>query len=112
MWHSPFLPPPSAPSCSLPAATMGCGLRKLEDPDDSSPGKIFSTLKRPQVETKTDSAYEYILLDFTLEGRYLVSAVLCVKGLNGQKFSLFYFFRLHMGKLIHKNLSTPVTVIH
>ncbi|XP_044287977.1 raftlin-2 isoform X2 [Varanus komodoensis] len=47
---------------------MGCGLRKLEDPDDSSPGKIFSTLKRPQVETKTDSAYEYILLDFALEG--------------------------------------------
>ncbi|XP_060113382.1 raftlin-2 [Heteronotia binoei] len=47
---------------------MGCGLRKLEDPDDSSPGKIFSTLKRPQVETKTDCAYEYILLDFTLEG--------------------------------------------
>lgn len=47
---------------------MGCGLRKLEDPDDSSPGKIFSTLKRPQVETKTDSAYEYVLLDFTLEG--------------------------------------------
>ncbi|XP_061464118.1 raftlin-2 isoform X2 [Rhineura floridana] len=46
---------------------MGCGLRKLEDPDNSSPGKIFSTLKRPQVETKTDSAYEYILLDFTLE---------------------------------------------
>ncbi|XP_071418712.1 raftlin-2 isoform X2 [Pithys albifrons albifrons] len=46
---------------------MGCGLRKLEDPDDSSPGKIFSTLKRPQVETKTDSAYEYVLLDFTLE---------------------------------------------
>ncbi|XP_053133659.1 raftlin-2 isoform X2 [Hemicordylus capensis] len=50
------------------ALTMGCGLRKLEDPDDSSPGKIFSTLKRPQVETKTDSAYEYVLLDFTLEG--------------------------------------------
>ncbi|XP_029461903.1 raftlin-2 [Rhinatrema bivittatum] len=46
---------------------MGCGLRKLEDPDDSSPGKIFSTLKRPQVETKTDSTYEYLLLDFTLE---------------------------------------------
>lgn len=46
---------------------MGCGLRKLEDPDDSSPGKIFSTLKRPQVETKTEFAYEYILLDFTLQ---------------------------------------------
>ncbi|XP_059133925.1 raftlin-2 isoform X1 [Peromyscus eremicus] len=46
---------------------MGCGLRKLEDPDDSSPGKIFSTLKRPQVETKTELAYEYALLDFTLQ---------------------------------------------
>ncbi|XP_016051022.1 PREDICTED: raftlin-2 [Miniopterus natalensis] len=46
---------------------MGCGLRKLEDPDDSSPGKIFSTLKRPQVETKTEIAYEYVLLDFTLQ---------------------------------------------
>ncbi|XP_052004507.1 raftlin-2 [Xyrauchen texanus] len=47
---------------------MGCGLRKLEEPEDSSPGKIYSTLKRPQVETKTDSVYEYVLLDFSLEG--------------------------------------------
>ncbi|XP_060684001.1 raftlin-2 isoform X2 [Hemiscyllium ocellatum] len=46
---------------------MGCGLRKLEESDDSSPGKIFSTLKRPQVETKTDVSYEYLLLDFTLD---------------------------------------------
>lgn len=46
---------------------MGCGLRKLGDPDESSPGKIFSTLKRPQVETKTEFAYEYALLDFTLQ---------------------------------------------
>ncbi|XP_042192496.1 raftlin-2 isoform X2 [Callorhinchus milii] len=46
---------------------MGCGLRKLEEPDDSSPGKIFSTLKRSQVETKTNISYEYLLLDFTLE---------------------------------------------
>ncbi|XP_048391265.1 raftlin-2 [Stegostoma tigrinum] len=46
---------------------MGCGLRKLEEPDDSSPGKIFSTLKRPQVETKIDISYEYLLLDFTLD---------------------------------------------
>lgn len=46
---------------------MGCGLRKLGDPEDSSPGKIFSTLKRPQVETKTEVAYEYVLLDFTLQ---------------------------------------------
>ncbi|XP_041118229.1 raftlin-2-like isoform X1 [Polyodon spathula] len=47
---------------------MGCGLRKLEDPEHSSPGKIYSTLKRPQVETKTDTVYEYTMLDFTLEG--------------------------------------------
>ncbi|XP_059895811.1 raftlin-2 [Gadus macrocephalus] len=47
---------------------MGCGLRKLEDPEDSSPGKIYSTLKRPQVETKTDTVFEYVLLDFSLEG--------------------------------------------
>uniref|UniRef100_A0A3Q3LQB2 Raftlin family member 2 n=1 Tax=Mastacembelus armatus TaxID=205130 RepID=A0A3Q3LQB2_9TELE len=47
---------------------MGCGLRKLEDPEDSSPGKIYSTLKRPQVETRTDTVYEYVLLDFSLEG--------------------------------------------
>lgn len=46
---------------------MGCGLRKLDDPEDSSPGKIFSTLKRPQVETKAEVAYEYVLLDFTLQ---------------------------------------------
>ncbi|KAJ8255246.1 hypothetical protein GJAV_G00202720 [Gymnothorax javanicus] len=49
---------------------MGCGLRKLEDPEDSSPGKIYSTLKRPQVETKTDTVYEYVLLDFSLEGSW------------------------------------------
>uniref|UniRef100_A0A8C6KRE0 Raftlin family member 2 n=2 Tax=Nothobranchius furzeri TaxID=105023 RepID=A0A8C6KRE0_NOTFU len=47
---------------------MGCGLRKLEDPEDSSPGKIYSTLKRPQVESRTDAVYEYVLLDFSLEG--------------------------------------------
>ncbi|TNN03790.1 raftlin-2 [Takifugu rubripes] len=47
---------------------MGCGLRKLEEPEDSSPGKIYSTLKRAQVETRTDSVYEYVLLDFSLEG--------------------------------------------
>lgn len=54
----------------MPASEdMGCGLRKLEDPEDSSPGKIYSTLKRPQVETKSDIVYEYVLLDFSLEGR-------------------------------------------
>ncbi|XP_018417511.1 PREDICTED: raftlin-2 [Nanorana parkeri] len=54
---------------------MGCGLRKLEDSDDSSPGKIFSTLKRPQVETKTDLAYEYVLLDFSLEASLNINAI-------------------------------------
>ncbi|TSU62985.1 Raftlin-2 [Bagarius yarrelli] len=47
---------------------MGCGLRKLEEPEDSSPGKIYSTLRRPQVETKSDIMYDYALLDFSLEG--------------------------------------------
>nr|XP_023661912.1 raftlin-2 [Paramormyrops kingsleyae] len=47
---------------------MGCGLSKLEDREDSSPGKIYSTLKRPQVETKCDVVHEYVLLDFSLEG--------------------------------------------
>lgn len=59
---------------------MGCGLRKLEDPDDSSPGKIFSTLKRPQVETKTDCAYEYMLLDFSLEGMSASRNFKCFRG--------------------------------
>lgn len=64
-----------APSCRCSASgspaseAMGCGLRKLEDPEDSTPGKIYSTLKRPQVETKTETVYEYVLLDFSLEGK-------------------------------------------
>ncbi|XP_048069956.1 raftlin-2 isoform X1 [Ursus arctos] len=60
---------------------MGCGLRKLEDPDDSSPGKIFSTLKRPQVETKTEFAYEYVLLDFTLQGTEVYGCGVILPGL-------------------------------
>lgn len=60
--------PVSGITCAGDPANMGCGLRKLEDPEDSSPGKIYSTLKRPHVETKTDSVYEYVLLDFSLEG--------------------------------------------
>ncbi|KAI4796814.1 hypothetical protein KUCAC02_026741, partial [Chaenocephalus aceratus] len=57
----------------LSSEAMGCGLRKLENPEDSSPGKIYSTLKRPQVETKTETVYEYVLLDFSLEGFTLLS---------------------------------------
>ncbi|MGH0154359.1 UNVERIFIED_CONTAM: hypothetical protein FKN15_072909 [Acipenser sinensis] len=48
------------------AAEMGCGLPKLEKPDENGPGKIYSTLKRPQVETKVGTAYSYCFLDFTL----------------------------------------------
>lgn len=67
---SASLSPPSAECLVVGASdSMGCGLRKLEDPEDSSPGKIYSTLKRAQVETKTDTVYEYVLLDFSLEGR-------------------------------------------
>lgn len=63
---------------------MGCGLRKLEDPEDSSPGKIYSTLKRPQVETKTETVFEYVLLDFSLEGESVIDPlhVLSINALN------------------------------
>lgn len=44
---------------------MGCRLNKLEKRDDKRPGNIYSTLKRPQVETKIDVSYEYRFLDFT-----------------------------------------------
>ncbi|KAM4705132.1 raftlin [Rhinophrynus dorsalis] len=44
---------------------MGCGLNKLEKLDDKRPGNIYSTLKRPHVETKIDVAYEYRYVDFT-----------------------------------------------
>uniref|UniRef100_A0A672SGS5 Raftlin, lipid raft linker 1a n=1 Tax=Sinocyclocheilus grahami TaxID=75366 RepID=A0A672SGS5_SINGR len=38
---------------------MGCGLRKFRQTEDNSPGKIYSTLKRPQVESKIGVAYTY-----------------------------------------------------
>uniref|UniRef100_A0A8C2NAE0 Raftlin, lipid raft linker 1 n=1 Tax=Capra hircus TaxID=9925 RepID=A0A8C2NAE0_CAPHI len=44
---------------------MGCRLNKLEKRDDRRPGNIYSTLKRPQVETKIDVSYEYRFLEFT-----------------------------------------------
>ncbi|XDV39550.1 hypothetical protein PO909_008777 [Leuciscus waleckii] len=43
---------------------MGCGLRKFRQTEDNSPGKIYSTLKRPQVETKIGVAYTYHHVDF------------------------------------------------
>ena len=44
---------------------MGCGLNKLEKRDDRRSGNIYSTLKRPQVETKIDVSYAYRFLEFT-----------------------------------------------
>ncbi|XP_028622620.1 raftlin [Grammomys surdaster] len=44
---------------------MGCSLNKLEKRDEKRPGNIYSTLKRPQVETKVDVTYEYCFLEFT-----------------------------------------------
>ncbi|XP_034377664.1 raftlin isoform X1 [Arvicanthis niloticus] len=44
---------------------MGCSLNKLEKREEKRPGNIYSTLKRPQVETKVDVTYEYCFLDFT-----------------------------------------------
>ncbi|GLD53155.1 raftlin-like protein [Lates japonicus] len=46
---------------------MGCGLRKMKPTsEEDSPGKIYSTLKRPQVETKVGVAYTYRYLDFLI----------------------------------------------
>ncbi|XP_071062029.1 raftlin isoform X3 [Pseudochaenichthys georgianus] len=48
---------------------MGCGLRKMKPmSEENSPGKIYSTLKRPQVETKVGVAYTYRYLDFLIGG--------------------------------------------
>lgn len=55
---------------------MGCGLNKLEKHDEKRPGNIYSTLKRPQVETKIDVCYEYQFLDFTT--------------LNDSKYTMFF----------------------
>ncbi|KAJ8415910.1 hypothetical protein AAFF_G00404670 [Aldrovandia affinis] len=59
---------------------MGCGLPKLKRSEDDSPGKIYSTLKRPQVETKVGVAYTYRFLDFVL-GKEGVSG-LCLSSLR------------------------------
>ena len=51
----------------IPVCTgeMGCGLPRLKRSEES-PGKIYSTLRRPQVETKVGVAYTYRFLDFLL----------------------------------------------
>ncbi|KAF7692003.1 raftlin-like isoform X1 [Silurus meridionalis] len=60
---------------------MGCGLRKIRQTDDSSPGKIYSTLKRPQVETKIGVAYTYSHVDF-LVGKEDVTSTLCLSSVR------------------------------
>lgn len=46
-------------------ADMGCKLQKPRGSDEA-PGKIFSTLRRAQVETHSGVAYTYHFLDFLL----------------------------------------------
>lgn len=58
--------PPSP--CLFPfwsAVAMGCSLNKVEKHEEKRPGNIYSTLRRPQVETKVDVTYEYRFLEFT-----------------------------------------------
>ncbi|XP_051722638.1 raftlin isoform X2 [Ctenopharyngodon idella] len=60
---------------------MGCGLRKFRQTEDNSPGKIYSTLKRPQVETKIGVAYTYQHLDF-LVGKDNGTSTLCLSSVR------------------------------
>lgn len=58
---------------------MGCRLPKLRKAEErQSPGNIYSTLRRPQVETKVGVAYTYHFLDFLLgkEGMDKIANVL------------------------------------
>ncbi|KAG7275220.1 LOW QUALITY PROTEIN: hypothetical protein CRUP_013008 [Coryphaenoides rupestris] len=65
-WGSlPHLPP--AADANSSEGEMGCRLPKLRRAEErQSPGKIYSTLRRPQVETKVGVAYTYHFLDFLL----------------------------------------------
>ncbi|XP_028317817.1 raftlin [Gouania willdenowi] len=63
---------------------MGCRLPKLRKTEEKcSPGNIYSTLRRPQVETKVGVAYTYHFLDFILGKEELpVSSVLCLSSVR------------------------------
>ncbi|KAM3858443.1 raftlin [Diretmus argenteus] len=63
---------------------MGCRLPKLRKAEERrSPGKIYSTLRRPQVETKVGVAYTYHFLDFLLgKEEVSVSSVLCLSSVR------------------------------
>ncbi|XP_068189338.1 raftlin [Antennarius striatus] len=63
---------------------MGCRLPKLQKAEERrSPGNIYSTLRRPQVETKVGVAYTYHFLDFLLgKEEVSVSSVLCLSSVR------------------------------
>ncbi|KAM9823568.1 raftlin [Neosynchiropus ocellatus] len=63
---------------------MGCRLPKLRKAEEKrSPGNIYSTLRRPQVETKVGVAYTYHFLDFMLGKEEVpVSSVLCLSSVR------------------------------
>ncbi|XP_070840781.1 raftlin [Chaetodon trifascialis] len=63
---------------------MGCRLPKLRKAEERrSPGNIYSTLRRPQVETKVGVTYTYHFLDFLLGKEEVpVSSVLCLSSVR------------------------------
>ncbi|XP_071325689.1 raftlin isoform X2 [Trachinotus anak] len=71
---------------------MGCGLRKMKPmSEENSPGKIYSTLKRPQVETKVGVTYTYRYLDFLIgrDGGTSTLRLSSVRELPGQLQELY-----------------------
>ncbi|XP_073678253.1 raftlin [Garra rufa] len=61
---------------------MGCKLPKPRVSDEA-PGKIFSTLRRAQVETHSGVAYTYHFLDFLLgKEEVAVSSLLCLSSVR------------------------------
>ncbi|KTF99817.1 hypothetical protein cypCar_00004508 [Cyprinus carpio] len=58
---------------------MGCKLQKPRGSDEA-PGKIFSTLRRAQVETHSGVAYTYHFLDFLLGKEAWLCFVFCYSG--------------------------------
>ncbi|XP_026087763.1 raftlin-like [Carassius auratus] len=61
---------------------MGCKLQKPRGSDEA-PGKIFSTLRRAQVETHSGVAYTYHFLDFLLgKEEVAVSSLLCLSSVR------------------------------
>lgn len=96
---------------------MGCRLPKLRKTEERhSPGNIYSTLRRPQVETKVGVAYTYHFLDFLLgkEGMKC-SSTSCQSSLfNRQKHIPIYVYRCFLcssweRKLALRNLAETHT---